>query len=173
MISKFLSRFVAGIAVAASLAAAPVTARAETIVDVAAAVNQQTGEFSTLLAAAKAAGLVPVLSNQKLPLTVFAPTDAAFAKLGLDAKNVTGLPKDILRQILLYHVTPGKRLSGNVLSSKVLPMMNRQFTRVKVTETGAYINSSRLLAAEELIDIEASNGVIHVIDAVLVPPSFR
>ena len=172
MISKFLGRFVAGLAVAASLAAAPVTARAETIVDVAVAVNQQTGEFSTLLAAAQAAGLVPVLNNQKLPLTVFAPTDAAFAKLGLDAKNVSGLPKDLLRQILLYHVTPGKRLSGSVLSSKVLPMMNKQFTRVKVNDSGAYINSSKLLAPS-LIDIEASNGVIHVIDAVLIPPSLK
>jgi uncharacterized surface protein with fasciclin (FAS1) repeats len=173
MIRKLFGRFVAGLAVAATLAAAPVTARAETIVDLAAAVNQQTGEFSTLLAAAKAAGLVPVLNNKRLPLTVFAPTDAAFAKVGLDAKNVATLPKDILRQVLLYHVTPGKRLSGNVLASKVLPMMNGQFTRVKVNDSGAYINSSRLLASEELIDIEASNGVIHVIDAVLVPPSFK
>jgi transforming growth factor-beta-induced protein len=163
-------KHIAGFALAAVLSTGMAgSAKAQSIADIAISVNAESGEFSTLLAAADAAGLVAVL-DAGLPLTVFAPTDAAFAKLGLNADNVGNLPVGALRNILLYHVALGQRLSGSVLSSKVIPMLNGKYTRVSVKDDGAYINKSKLLAPD-LIDIVADNGVIHVIDSVLLPPS--
>lgn len=143
----------------------------QTIVDVAIAANEATGEFSTLIAAVVAADLDETLSGVRR-YTVFAPTDAAFAAIGLNAGNIVLAPKKELRNILLYHVTNGKRLSGSVLASRFIRMANGEFTRVTVNSNGAFINQSQLLAPD-LIDIQADNGVIHVIDAVLLPPSLR
>jgi uncharacterized surface protein with fasciclin (FAS1) repeats len=145
------------------------SAQRSTIVDVAIAANEATGEFSTLIGAVVAADLVDTLSGFRR-YTVFAPTDAAFAALGLNAQNVALAPKGALRDILLYHVTPGKRFSGSVLGARFLRMANGQFARVSVNDSGAFINQSQLLAPD-LIDIEADNGVIHVINAVMIPPS--
>jgi uncharacterized surface protein with fasciclin (FAS1) repeats len=138
-----------------------------TIVDIALAVNAETGEFSTLIEAVVAADLVDTLNGRR-HFTVFAPTDAAFAELGLNAGNIGSLPKDTLTNILLYHVTNGDRFSQSVLNAQRIRMLNGGFTFVSVTSDGAFINQSRLLAPD-LIDIDASNGVIHVIDAVLLP----
>src|SRR5690606_24188763 len=80
---------------------------APTVVEVALAVNAETGEFSTLIAALQAAGLVETLQGAG-PFTVFAPTDAAFAAIDLNADNIGSLPVDALRNILLYHVAPGR-----------------------------------------------------------------
>ena len=146
-------------------------AQRQSIVDVAIAANEATGEFSTLIAAVVAADLVDTLDGFRR-YTVFAPTDAAFAKLGLNAGNVVLAPKKELRNILLYHVTNGKRFSGSVLNARFLRMANGETTRVSVSEAGAFINQSKLLAPD-LIDIEASNGVIHVIDTVLAPSFLR
>lgn len=146
-------------------------AQRQSIVDVAIAANEATGEFSTLIAAVVAADLVDTLSGFRR-YTVFAPTDAAFAKLGLNAGNVVLAPKKELLNILLYHVTNGKRFSGSVLNARFLRMANGEFTRVSVSDAGAFINQSKLLAPD-LIDIEASNGVIHVIDTVLTPAFLR
>ncbi len=160
---------VAGIvAVTVGLMTAGAVRTDASVVDVALQVNAESGEFSTLIAALGATGLTPIVAAA--PITVFAPTDAAFAKLGLNAQNIGLLPRELVTQILLYHVTLGKRFSDSVLSANVLIMLNRDFARVRATPDGAFINRSELLAPD-LIDIDAGNGVIHVIDTVLIPPS--
>ena len=120
--------------------------------------------FTTLVAAVQAAGLVDLLNGNR-QFTVFAPTNDAFAKLGLNAGNIGSLPKDQLTAILLYHVAPGERFADSVVNARQIRMMNKQFTQVTVNSSGAFINSSRIIAT----DIDASNGVIHVIDTVLMP----
>jgi uncharacterized surface protein with fasciclin (FAS1) repeats len=135
-----------------------------TIVEIALAVNADSGEFSTLIAAVSYAGLVDTLNGSR-QFTVFAPTDAAFAKLGLNANNITNLPVDALTNILLYHVAPGERFSGDVVSSSRIRTMNKGFLFPSVTSDGAFVNSSKIIA----VDIDASNGVIHIIDTVLIP----
>jgi uncharacterized surface protein with fasciclin (FAS1) repeats len=146
--------------------AAPVAAAgsSQTIVETALAINADSGEFSTLIAAVVYTGLVPTL-NGKGQFTVFAPTDAAFAKLGLDAESIVTLPKSTVKNILLYHVARGERLSGDVVSSSRIRMMNKQFTFVSLKDSGAYINDAMIVA----VDVPAKNGVIHVIDTVLLP----
>jgi uncharacterized surface protein with fasciclin (FAS1) repeats len=121
-------------------------------------------DFTTLVAAVQAAGLVDLLNGNR-QFTVFAPTNEAFAKLGLNAGNIGSLPKDQLTAILLYHVAPGQRFADSVVNARQIRMMNKQFTQVTVNSSGAFINSSQIIAT----DIDASNGVIHVIDTVLLP----
>ena len=127
-------------------------------------VLQDDNEFDVLQAAVVRAGLVDAL-NGRTQYTVFAPTDAAFiSTLGvadeaaaIDAVN--GLPKDALTNILLYHVTNGRRISTSVLAAPQYEMLNGQIlTREKLSAAGI-----------AQTDIPASNGVIHVINAVLLP----
>jgi uncharacterized surface protein with fasciclin (FAS1) repeats len=133
------------------------------IVDIALAVNAETGEFSTLIAALQAADLVGALDGNR-HYTVFAPTDAAFAQLELSADNIGSLDKATLTNILLYHVTRGDRFSQSVVGAKQLRMLNGGFTTIS-TSGGVTINGANIVA----VDIDASNGVIHVIDQVLLP----
>jgi uncharacterized surface protein with fasciclin (FAS1) repeats len=141
--------------------AAPVSAaKGPTIVDIAAG----TPGFSTLVAAAQYTGLDKVLSG-KGQFTVFAPTDDAFAKLGLNADNIRSLPVKDVKNILLYHVARGERFAADVVSSSQIRMMNKGFTQISVSEAGVFINQSKIIAT----DIDASNGVVHVIDTVLLP----
>lgn len=122
------------------------------------------GEFDVLQAAVVSAGLVDVL-NGKRQFTVFAPTDAAFIKtLGVadEAEAIAAvkdLPVDALTNILLYHVTGGRRISTSVLAAPSYRMLNdEQLTRDELAAAGI-----------EETDISASNGVIHVINSVLIP----
>lgn len=126
------------------------------------------GTFKTLLAAAKAAGLVEVLSGEK-PLTVFAPTDEAFAKLpaGTVENLLKAENKEKLAGILKFHVLPGRVFSGDVLSKKELKTVQGGVLTASVHDGAATINGSGLVAT----DIDAANGVIHVIDRVLLPPT--
>ncbi len=124
------------------------------------------GQFKTLVAAVQAAGLVEALQGAG-PFTVFAPTDAAFAKL--PAGTVEGLLKDpkALANILLYHVVPGEVKAAAVtdgLTAKTLQGANVNF---KVGGGKVMINDANIVAT----DVMASNGVIHVIDAVILPPA--
>ena len=137
------------------------------IVEIATAVNEDSGEFSTLISALDTAGLVDTLNGNR-QFTVFAPIDAAFAELDLDKDSIKNVPVDTLTEILLYHVSPGRRFSEDILESERVRMMNKSFTFPSVSEEGAFINDAQLLAPQ-LIDIEARNGVIHVIDSVLMP----
>jgi len=135
-----------------------------TIVDVALAANADSGEFSTLIAAVLAADLVDALSGNG-QLTVFAPTDAAFAKLDLNADNIGDLETEALTNILLYHVAKGRRMAEDVVASTQIRMLNGQFTEIGLRDDGAYIDESLIIST----DIPADNGVIHVIDTVLMP----
>jgi transforming growth factor-beta-induced protein len=122
------------------------------------------GSFKTLAAALGAAGLVETLKSEG-PFTVFAPTDEAFAKL--PEGTVEALLADIptLTKILLYHVVPGKFEAKDVLSRDVWTSANDLSLSISTSDAGAFINSSKIIAT----DVQATNGVIHVIDSVLIP----
>ncbi len=134
------------------------------VVDVALEINAQTGEFSTLIAAAVCTNLVVPL-DRKPGVTVFAPTDAAFAELGLDASNVCDIPRKTLSNILRYHIVNRTLLSGDVVASDTIRMANGQLTDISVTDEGVFINDAQIV----VVDVLAANGVIHVIDGVLLP----
>ena len=122
-------------------------------------------DFSTLVAAVGAAGLVETLQGEG-PFTVFAPTNAAFAALpaGLVDKLLLAENKDLLVKILTYHVVAGKVMSTDVMAGEVASVEGQNITIT--TEGGVKVNGANVVT----VDIEASNGVIHVIDAVILPP---
>jgi uncharacterized surface protein with fasciclin (FAS1) repeats len=150
------------------LAAQPVAARetGSTIVQTAIAANARTGEFDHLIEAVVRAGLVETLDGNR-QLTVFAPTDAAFESLftALRVGGVADIPVGTLRAVLLYHVAPGERFSGDVAASTRIRTLSKGFLAPSVHDGSVYVNDARIVAA----DIDASNGVIHVIDEVLLP----
>lgn len=159
-------------ALAFGAAFAPRSAQASsgTIVDVALAANAQTGEFSILIAALQAAdpAVIKTLSG-KGQFTVFAPTDAAFVsllgELGLTAEQLLS-NKALVTQVLLYHVARGNRDSADVLASSRIRTMNGGFLfQDGGVLTDANGRTSNIIA----VDIMASNGVIHVIDRVVLP----
>lgn len=130
------------------------------IVDTAAAA----GTFKTLLAAATAAGLVETLKSAG-PFTVFAPSDAAFAKL--PKGTVAALLKDKakLKAILTYHVVSGAVMAKTAMTLKSAKSVQGQSIALAVKGKSLYVNQAKVVAA----DIKASNGVIHVIDQVIMP----
>jgi uncharacterized surface protein with fasciclin (FAS1) repeats len=121
------------------------------------------GSFTTLVAAVKAAGLVDTLKGAG-PFTVFAPTDEAFAKL--PAGTVEALLKDIpkLKKILTYHVVAGKVMAADVVKLKSAKTVEGSEVKIDATN-GVKINDSKVVTP----DVAADNGVIHIIDAVLLP----
>jgi uncharacterized surface protein with fasciclin (FAS1) repeats len=123
----------------------------------------EAGTFETLVAAVTAAGLVETLSGEG-PFTVFAPTDEAFA--ALPEGTVEGLLNDIpaLTEVLTYHVVPGAVMSGDLSDGMMATTVQGSDITIGVSE-GVTVNDANVVAA----DIEASNGVIHVIDAVILP----
>jgi uncharacterized surface protein with fasciclin (FAS1) repeats len=135
-----------------------VSAMAQDIVDVA----SKAGSFKTLVAAVQAAGLVDVLKGPG-PFTVFAPSDEAFAKI--PKATLDGLLKDkaALTKVLTYHVVSGKVMAADVKAGKVKTVQGQEIT-VK-TEGGVMVDGSKVVAT----DVAASNGVIHVIDTVMMP----
>jgi uncharacterized surface protein with fasciclin (FAS1) repeats len=161
---RLFSRSTSALAFMAVAMFATVPARAADIVDTAVAA----GSFKTLVAAVKAADLVDTLKG-KGPFTVFAPTDAAFAKLPKSTLAALLKPanKGKLAAILTYHVVPGKVLAKD-LAGKVQNVKTVNGASVRVNGTkGVRVNASKVTKA----DIETSNGVIHVIDTVLLPPA--
>ncbi|MGP1357707.1 fasciclin domain-containing protein [Roseicyclus sp.] len=139
----------------------PVAANAQTIVETAVAA----GNFTTLVAAVEAAGLVETLSGEG-PFTVFAPTDEAFA--ALPEGTVEGLLADpeALAAILTYHVVPGAVMSGDLSDGMTATTVNGADITISIDGSTVMVNDATVTAA----DIEASNGVIHVIDSVILPP---
>lgn len=140
----------------------PVQAKAADIVDTAVSA----GSFTTLVAAVQAAGLVDTLKGDG-PFTVFAPTDEAFAALPEGTVESLLLPenKDQLVAILTYHVVPAKVMSGDI-AGKRTKVLTVQGDRLSVNgKNGVKVNGAKVVQA----DIEASNGVIHVVDAVILP----
>ena len=150
------------LAVAASLFIVA-DSQAGDIVDVAAS-NKS---FSTLVAAVKAAGLVETLKGEG-PYTVFAPTDEAFAKLPKGTLESLLKPenKQKLVAILTYHVVPGKVMAKDVKSNKVKTASGSSF-KMKVSKKGVWVDNAKVVAT----DVKADNGVIHVIDTVILPRS--
>lgn len=136
------------------------------IVDVAVAVNSSgpfAGQFDTLIAAVGAADpAVAATLTGNGQHTVFAPTDGAFDKLGLNPENVGDLPADALTQILLYHVANGRRDAADVTTSSQIRTLQGSFIEVDGTVLDGSVNIF-------VPDVFAANGVIHVIDGVLMP----
>jgi transforming growth factor-beta-induced protein len=126
------------------------------------------GRFTTLVAAVQAAGLVDTLKGEG-PFTVFAPTDDAFAALPAGTVDELLKPenKQKLTDILLYHVVSGKVMAADVVKLTSAPTVLGKDVAVKVDMGNVYINESKVI----ITDIETSNGIIHVIDAVLLPPA--
>lgn len=120
--------------------------------------------FSTLLAAVKAAGLVETLSSPG-PFTVFAPTNAAFAKIPQADLNALLNDPAALKAILLYHVVPGKVTASQVTGLSSATTVNGADINISTSGGMVMINDSTVTKA----DVMASNGVIHVIDTVLMP----
>jgi transforming growth factor-beta-induced protein len=139
-------------------------AESNTIVDVAVA----DGRFTTLVAAVEAAGLVETLSGEG-PFTVFAPTDDAFAALPAGTLDSLLLPenKQQLTDILTYHVVSGKVMAADVVTLTSAPTVLGKDITITVKDGKVYLNDTVQVI---ITDVEASNGVIHVIDAVLLPP---
>jgi uncharacterized surface protein with fasciclin (FAS1) repeats len=136
----------------------------KTIVEIAVA----DGRFNTLVAAVTAAELVDTLNGEG-PLTVFAPTDDAFAALPEGTVENLLLPenKQALTDILLYHVVSGKVMAADVVDLESAPTVLGQDITIRVEDGNVFLNDTVQVI---ITDIEASNGVIHVIDAVLLPP---
>ena len=170
---RILGGLIVGVIAAAfGSAALPVAAsqNSPTIVGIAAG----NPDFSTLVAAVSCTGLVPVLNGEG-NYTVFAPTNEAFAALDLNASNVCSLPKSTLTSILLYHVTDGKRFAKSVLpkpghNAKTIETLLAGQT-FQVDSNGTIRTSSGGTSQIVAANIAASNGVIHVINAVLLPAS--
>jgi uncharacterized surface protein with fasciclin (FAS1) repeats len=122
------------------------------------------GSFKTLLAAAKAAGLVETLQSEG-PFTVFAPTDDAFAKLpdGTVAKLLKD--KEKLAAILTYHVVPGRHPASSLAGKSWAETVEGQSIRIRISDKGAYVDDAKVVKT----DIQTSNGIIHVIDSVILP----
>jgi uncharacterized surface protein with fasciclin (FAS1) repeats len=130
-----------------------------TIVDVAV----QAGKFNTLVQAVQAAGLVETLSGEG-PFTVFAPTDEAFAQIPQETLQAVLADKEKLTAILTYHVVPGRLMAADVVRSTQLQTVQGQSITVS-TEGGVRVDDANVVQT----DIEADNGVIHVIDKVIMP----
>ena len=126
----------------------------------------ENGSFTTLVAALKAAGLVDTLKSEG-PFTVFAPTDEAFAKLPAGTLEMLLLPenKEQLVSILTYHVVAGKVMAADVMKLDSATTVQGQDLMVDVMGGTVMINDAAVVIA----DVEASNGVIHVIDSVILP----
>lgn len=134
------------------------SAFAQDIVDVA----SKAGNFNTLVTAVKAADLVDTLKGPG-PFTVFAPTDAAFAKVPKAKLDALLADKSALAKVLTYHVVPGKVMAAEVKAGKVKTVQGQELT--VTTKGGVMVDNAKVVAT----DVAASNGVIHAIDTVLMP----
>ncbi|MEM6793925.1 MAG: fasciclin domain-containing protein [Acidobacteriota bacterium] len=147
------------VAIASLFLASSAFAEKADIVDT--AVNA--GSFKTLVTAVKAAGLVDTLKGEG-PFTVFAPTDDAFAKLPEGTIEALLADKEKLTAILTYHVVAGKKMASDVVGAKSFKTVQGGDLTVNTTD-GVMIGNAKVVTT----DIETSNGVIHVIDTVLLP----
>lgn len=154
--------FIAGLGLASIVTLTACAEMEPDIVDIAASND----DFSTLVAAVSAAGLVDTLKGDG-PFTVFAPNNAAFA--ALPAGTVESLlepeNKDTLTSILTYHVVAGNVMAADVVNLDSATTVNGKDVHIRVKDGEVYVNKSKVIAT----DIVGSNGVIHVIDSVLLP----
>ena len=122
------------------------------------------GQFTTLASLVKKAGLVGVLRGNG-PFTVLAPTDAAFAKVPKSTLAALGANKAKLRSVLLYHVLAGKVPAAKVVKLRSAKTLNGQTVRIRVAGRKVFVGDARVVKT----DVAASNGVIHIINQVLIP----
>ena len=153
------------VAIAASLfVGGPVAEKADdpsmNIVEVAV----DAGSFSTLVSAVQAAGLVETLSGEG-PFTVFAPTDEAFARIPEADLEALLADKEALTAVLTYHVVPGEVYASDVMELSSAQTVNGQSVQIRTMDGKVMVDGATVVSA----DIEASNGVIHVIDRVILP----
>lgn len=161
----YFTRIAAGFAVASALIAAPAAAQMSAqkdIVDTAV----EAGSFTTLAAALQAANLVETLKGDG-PFTVFAPTDAAFAKLPEGTVESLLANPEQLAAVLTYHVVSGKVMAAQVTSMSEATTVNGAKINIRVVDGKVMINDATVTTA----DVGASNGVIHIIDTVILPPA--
>jgi uncharacterized surface protein with fasciclin (FAS1) repeats len=164
--SRGAAVLLAGLA-AGALATAPASARPATraaadanIVDTAVAA----GKFDTLVSLVKQAGLAGTLSG-KGPYTVFAPTDAAFAKVPKKTLKALGKDKAKLKAVLLYHVASGRLAAKRVVKRSSIKTLNGKRVKIRVRGRNVFVNRSKVVTA----NVRASNGIIHAINRVLIP----
>ena len=122
------------------------------------------GSFNTLVTAVKAAGLVETLKSAG-PFTVFAPTDEAFAKIPKAKLNALLADKEALKAVLLYHVVSGKVMAADAMKLSAAPTVNGKSAKISKMGGKVMIDNAQIIKT----DIVASNGVIHVIDTVIMP----
>jgi len=128
-------------------------------------VAQSAGTFNTLVSVVSQAGLAETLSNDG-PFTVFAPTDEAFAKVDADTLNMIVSDNELLTQVLTYHVVAGKVMAADVVNLQSATSLQGEMIDID-TANGVMVNQAQVTST----DIMASNGVIHVIDEVILPPT--
>jgi uncharacterized surface protein with fasciclin (FAS1) repeats len=165
----FRIRFIGAVAAVAVLAVAAFGSAASakpqaqgTIVETAVA----SGQFKTLAMLLKRAGLVSTLQKPG-PYTVFAPTDAAFRKVPKATIDALLRDRALLRSVLLYHVVPGKVTAAKVVKLRSAKTASGATVRIRVAGSNVFVNGSKVTKT----DVSASNGVIHVVNRVLVPPA--
>ena len=162
-----MKRFITAVALAGAVALLPTATQAQAaekdIVETAVAA----GTFNTLAKALTAAGLVETLKGAG-PFTVFAPTDAAFAKLPPAALDALLADKAKLTAVLTYHVVPGAVMASQVVGLSEAATVQGGKVTIKVVDGKVMLNGGTTVTAT---DIKAKNGVIHVIDSVLMPPT--
>jgi len=125
----------------------------------------EAGSFTTLAAALEAAGLVEVLQGEG-PFTVFAPTDEAFAKLPAGTVEALLADKEALTRVLTYHVVPGRVTSSDVVHLSQARTVAGLDASIEVRSGEVYVAGAKVVGP----DVQASNGVIHVVDSVMLPP---
>jgi len=157
-----LTLFAVVLSVAAATAPAAQTRDDANIVQTAVAA----GQFKTLAKLLTRAGLAGALQDAG-PYTVFAPTDAAFKKVPKTTLNALLRNKAKLRAVLLYHVVSGKVTAADVAKLSTAKTLNGKSVRIRMSGTNVFVNSAKVTKA----DVTASNGVIHVINRVLIPPT--
>jgi uncharacterized surface protein with fasciclin (FAS1) repeats len=150
------------VAVGAPAASSTPTAAQKNLVQTAAAA----GQFKTLVSLVKQAGLAKTLSG-KARYTVFAPTDAAFAKVPKATLRALAADKAKLRAVLLYHVVAGRVTAAKVTKLRSAKTLNGATVQIRVRGGMVYVNGAKVVKP----DVSASNGVIHVVNKVLIPPT--
>ena len=129
-------------------------------------VASKAGNFKTLVALVKKAGLAGTLSS-KGPFTVFAPTDAAFKKVPKSTLDALAKDKKKLKAVLLYHVVAGKVTAADVVKLRSAKTLNGKKVRIRVSGSNVFVNTAKVVKA----DVMATNGIIHVVNRVLIPPA--
>lgn len=154
------------VAAVAALVSAPAAVSAQMNEKDIVTVAVEAGSFTTLAAALEAAGLVSTLQGAG-PFTVFAPTDAAFAKLPAGTVEALLADKEKLTQILTYHVVAGKVTSSQVVGLTEAMTVAGIKAPIKVVDGTVWVGGAKVVT----VDVPASNGVIHIIDTVMLPPA--